>query len=227
MIQTSLVIPQWRTSGRVYRKASAPVLISMPFKIGLWAIYFLSPISIVPHSTKTSQIYQIIIQGGAGHSSFLNTAGLRKAGCDVDNEPDVKDAKFGRRSDGSLTGELGELAMNKTMLVKGNPNMAHAKRAINEAINRLHRVGVTSCQDAATNTVILHALRELDRDNALKMDVAAHSVYAPEFLANERQDSLEALIDQAPGLATKHVRTSFVRILLDGVPLPPLFQVLE
>lgn len=166
----------------------------------------------------------IMIQGGAGHSAFLNTAGLRKAGYDVDNEPDVKGAVFGRRPDGSLTGELGELAMNKAMLAKGNPNMAHAKRAITEAIRRLHRVGVTSCQEAATNTVILHALRELDRDNALKIDVAAHSVYAPEFLANERQSSLKALIGQAPKLATKHLRTSFVKIMLDGVPLPSLFS---
>lgn len=166
----------------------------------------------------------IMIQGGAGHSAFLNTAGLRKAGYDVDNEPNFKGAKFGRRPNGSLTGELGELAMNKAMLAKGNPNMAHAKRAITEAIQRLHRVGVTSCQEAATNTVILHALRELDRDNALKLDIAAHSVYAPEFLANERQSSLKLLIDEAPKLATKHVRTSFVKILLDGVPLPPLFS---
>ncbi|KAI7973284.1 hypothetical protein EIK77_000632 [Talaromyces pinophilus] len=166
----------------------------------------------------------IMIQGGAGHSAFLNTAGLKKAGYDVDNEPDVKGAVFRRRPDGSLTGELGELAMNKAMLAKGNPNMAHAKRAITEAIRRLHRVGVTSCQEAATNTVILHALRELDRDNALKLDVAAHSVYAPEFLANERQSSLKLLIDEAPKLATKHVHTSFVKIMLDGVPLPPLFS---
>lgn len=166
----------------------------------------------------------VIIQGGAGHSAFLNTAGLKKAGYDVDNEPDVAGAKFSRRPDGSLTGELGELAMNKAMLTKGNPNMAHAKRAITEAIRRLHRVGVTSCQEAATNTVILHALRELDRNNALKLDIAAHSVYAPEFLANERQSSLKVLIDQAPELATEHVRTSFVKIMLDGVPLPPLFS---
>ncbi|EED14780.1 exoenzymes regulatory protein aepA precursor, putative [Talaromyces stipitatus ATCC 10500] len=164
----------------------------------------------------------IMIQGGAGHSAFLNTAGLRKAGYDVDNEPDVNGAKFGRHPDGSLTEELGELAMNKAMLAKGNSNVAHTKRAITEAIQRLQRVGVTSCQEAATNTVILHALRELDRDNALKLDIAAHSVYAPEFLANERQSSLKALIDQAPKLATKHVRTSFVKILLDG--LPPLFS---
>ncbi|OKL56880.1 hypothetical protein UA08_08028 [Talaromyces atroroseus] len=167
----------------------------------------------------------VIIQGGAGHSAFLNTAGLLKAGYQVDNEPDVKGAKFSRRPDGSLTGELGELAMNKAMLSKGNPNLAHAKRAIKAALRCLHQAGVTSCQEAATNSVILDALRELDlEENALKMDIAAHSVYAPEFLANERQSSLKELIDRAPGLATKHVQTNFVKILLDGVPLPPLFS---
>lgn len=155
----------------------------------------------------------IFIQGGAGHSAFLNTAGLIKAGYDVENEPDVKGAKFSRRPDGSLSGELAELAMNKAMIAKGSPNIAHAKRAIKAAIHLLHQAGVTSCQEAATNTVIMNTLQELDQENALHIDVAAHSVYGPEFLGNER----------ASTLATKHVRTNFVKILLDGVPLPPLF----
>ncbi|KAE8554786.1 hypothetical protein EYB25_003330 [Talaromyces marneffei] len=145
----------------------------------------------------------IIIQGGAGHSAFLNTAGLIRAGYDVDNEPNAKGARFSRRADGSLTGELAELAMNKAMIAKGSPNVTYAKRAIKAAIRLLHQAGVTSCQEAATNTVIMHALRELDEENALHMNIAAHSVYGPEFLANEDQDSL--------------------RSLLDGVPLPPLF----
>ncbi|RHZ68408.1 hypothetical protein CDV55_100894 [Aspergillus turcosus] len=166
----------------------------------------------------------LVIHGGAGHSAFLNTAGLLKAGYDVDNEPDVKGAIFGRRADGSLTGELAELAMSKAMISKGNPNLAHAKRAIKAAIHRLHQAGVTSCQEAATNTVILDVIRELDNDNSLKMDIAAHSAYAPEFLGSERQSSLKALIERAPGLATKHVHTNFVKILLDGVPLPPMFS---
>lgn len=73
--------------------------------------------------------------------------------------------------------------MNKAMLAKGNPNLEHAKRAVKVAVHRLHRAGVTSCQEAGTNSVILDALRELDSNNSLNMDIAAHSVYAPEFLS--------------------------------------------
>lgn len=166
----------------------------------------------------------VIIQGGAGHSAYLNTAGLVRAGYDVDGEPDAQGAQFRRRPDGSLTGEMAELAMNKAMLAKGNPDLQHVKRAIKAAVQRLHRAGVTSCQEAGTNSAILDALRELDAENALAIDVAAHSVYAPEFLANERQSSLKKLIERAPGLATQHVRTNFVKVLLDGVPLPPVFS---
>uniref|UniRef100_A0A093VBE1 Putative amidohydrolase YtcJ n=1 Tax=Talaromyces marneffei PM1 TaxID=1077442 RepID=A0A093VBE1_TALMA len=154
----------------------------------------------------------IIIQGGAGHSAFLNTAGLIRAGYDVDNEPNAKGARFSRRADGSLTGELAELAMNKAMIAKGSPNVTYAKRAIKAAIRLLHQAGVTSCQEAATNTVIMHALRELDEENALHMNIAAHSVYGPEFLANEDQDSLRSLIEEAPSFATAHVHTIFVKI---------------
>lgn len=69
----------------------------------------------------------------------------------------------------------------------------------------------------------MYALCELDEENALSLDIAAHSVYGPEFLANEEQDSLRSLIEQASSFATKHIHTEFVKILLDGVPLPPLF----
>jgi hypothetical protein len=31
----------------------------------------------------------------------------------------------------------------------------------------------------------MHALCELDEENALSLDIAARSVYGPEFLANE------------------------------------------
>lgn len=82
--------------------------------------------------------------------------------------------------------------------------MAYANRAIKAAIRLLHQAGVASCQEAATNTAIMHALRELDEENALRMDIAAHSVYGPEFLANGEQESLKSLIEEASSFATKH-----------------------
>ena len=54
------------------------------------------------------------------------------------------------------------------------------KRSILEGMGRLHAAGVTSFQEAASNTAILTALGELDAAGELKMDVQTHIVYKPE-----------------------------------------------
>jgi len=81
---------------------------------------------------------------------------------------------------------------------------------------------VTSLQEAATNTIMLHALKELDGENALKVDVAAHIVYAPEYVALESLESLNELLDNAKEYGSKYIDTRFMKVILDGVPLPPL-----
>jgi predicted amidohydrolase YtcJ len=165
----------------------------------------------------------VAVLGGAGHSKLLNTAALKRAGYDVDNEPDVPGGKFFRRPDGSLTGELGEAAMTKANVSMPFPSLSHIKRVLRFAINVAHRAGVTSCQEASANTLVLHALKELEDEGKLNMDISTHIVYGPEFVAHEKKESLLKLLDAADKFKSKHVDTRFVKIILDGVPLPPLY----
>jgi predicted amidohydrolase YtcJ len=165
----------------------------------------------------------VVIRAGAGHNMYLNTAALKRAGYRLEDEPDTQATRFVRRDDGSLTGELSELAMNKAALAIPQPAFSHVKRCLKHAISLAHKAGVTSLQEAASNTLMLHALRELDSENALKMDIAAHIVYAPEYIGMEPQDSLKRLLDNANEYKTKHLDTRFLKVILDGVPLPPLF----
>jgi predicted amidohydrolase YtcJ len=97
------------------------------------------------------------------------------------------------------------------------------KQSILRGINLLHSRGVTSFQEAATNTTILKALGELDAAGELKMDVQAHIVYKPEHLAEESFRTLHRTLDDAASFATKHVQTNFVKFMLDGVPLHPYY----
>ncbi|OAA73911.1 Amidohydrolase 3 [Cordyceps fumosorosea ARSEF 2679] len=166
----------------------------------------------------------VVIQAGAGHSLLLNTAALTQSGYDVDNEPPAKGSFFARRGDGSLTGEVGELAMTKAMLACPKPSLAHVKRALRHAARRLHRAGVTSCQEAASNTLMVEAFRQLDGKNDLKLDVYTHIVYAPEYIAQEPAETLHRLLDKAATLKSEHVNTRFVKMMLDGVPLAPFFS---
>jgi predicted amidohydrolase YtcJ len=165
----------------------------------------------------------VVVRGGGGHTLFLNTAALKASGYDIESEPDSKAALLVRRPDGSLTGEVAELGMTKALLAYTKPNLAHVKRALKLAFSLLHRSGITSCQDASSNTLLLHALRELESEQALKCNVFTHIVYAPEMLGEEPEADLHSLIDRAHEFKSKHVDTRFIKMMLDGVPLPPHF----
>ncbi|KID98446.1 Amidohydrolase 3, partial [Metarhizium majus ARSEF 297] len=165
----------------------------------------------------------VIIRAGAGHSLHLNTAALRESGYDLANESYPNGAYVGRRPDGSLNGEVAELATTKALLACPKPPVAHVRRALKYAVHRLHQAGVTSCQEAATNTLMLSTLRDMDRDGQLQLDAYTHIVYAPEFIAEESQPELIQLLDRAESFKTQHVDTRFVKIILDGVPLDPYF----
>lgn len=166
----------------------------------------------------------VMIRGGAAHSLFLNTAALKESGYDISNEPDAKGSFLARRQDGSLTGEVAEMGMTKAVLASPKPSLSAVKRALEHAIGQLHKAGVTSCQEASANTVMLHALRELDANSQLKVDMYTHIVYAPEHLGEEPASQLRALLDSAEKFRTQHVNTRFVKIMLDGVPLAPYYS---
>ncbi|KAL1609795.1 hypothetical protein SLS59_001306 [Nothophoma quercina] len=165
----------------------------------------------------------VVVSGGAAHAMLLNTAALLQAGYDIENEPDAHGAKFFRRADGSLTGELAESAMAKAALAIPGPSLSHVKRALKHAIRLAHKAGVTSTQEASSNTILLQAFNEMEREWSLKLDVSTHIVHENEWLASESKESLQRLLEVADQYASKHIDTRFVKIMMDGVPLPPLF----
>ena len=72
--------------------------------------------------------------------------------------------------------------------------------------------------------MFLQAVRELEQDRDLKMEVFPHIVYAPDWIAEETSESLHKLLDEAEKFRSEHVDTRFVKIILDGVPLAPYFS---
>lgn len=103
------------------------------------------------------------------------------------------------------------------------PPLSLAKRALQFRTRMCHRYGITSCQEASANLLYLHALKELEEEDRLDLDVYTHIVCAPETFAMETSESLKALLDVADGFRSKHVHTNFVKFWLDGAPLPPGF----
>jgi len=122
----------------------------------------------------------VVIRGGAAHSAFLNTEALKRTGYDIASEPDSQGAWYQRDEQGRLTGEMAENAMNKVLTQMPQPGLPHVKRVLKEAQYMLHRAGVTSCQEASANTLMLNGLRELEQEGVLKLDMYTHIVYAPD-----------------------------------------------
>lgn len=175
----------------------------------------------------------VIVRGGGGHAWWLNSEALRRAGYDENGEEDNQDGvqgvyvRRGNDGKGELTGEVFENGQVKAALALPVPPLAQAKRALQRAIEMCHKVGITSVQDASANTLQMMALAELEKEGKLDLDFAAHLVHAPEYLAFEKKAASLGLIDRAEEFRSKHVDTRFVKIMLDGVPFPPLFSHCE
>lgn len=166
----------------------------------------------------------VMVRGGAGHSAFLNTAALKRAGYDIENEPDDQGTCYKRDAKGHLTGEMAENSMSKAMTTLPQPGMAHIQRVLVAAQKKLHAAGVTSCQEASANSLMLQGLQALESTASLKLEIFPHIVYAPDWIGEETSASLHALLDRADAFKSEHVDTRFVKIILDGVPLAPYWS---
>lgn len=182
--------------------------------------------SILDESYPDQPVY---IRGAACHNAYANSAALQEAGYDLKAEPDSQAARIVRRQpngqDNSteLTGELSECGMTKLALALPKPPPSHVKRAIKTALSALHAAGVTTFQEASANSAFLSAMHELDLSGELKAECFAHIVDTPAWLALEPEDSLAGLIARADEFQSERLHTGFVKFIVDGVPLEPLF----
>lgn len=163
----------------------------------------------------------VIIREGSSHKILVNTEGLRRLDLDPMTAQPPTGGIFVRRDDGSMTGELMEIATGIAWRSLPVPPLTIVKNSLEHSIAFCHKYGITSVQEASANTVYLHALRELEEENRLNLDVSAHIVYGNEGFGCESHKSLEALLEVAEAFRSKHVRTNFVKFWLDGSPIEP------
>ncbi|SMQ51213.1 unnamed protein product [Zymoseptoria tritici ST99CH_3D7] len=162
----------------------------------------------------------VLVREISCHRVLVNTAGLRELGI----TEDVKDPPGGsycRRADGTLTGEIIETATAAVWRSLPRTPLSYAKTVVEFAISECHRYGITSVQEASAMSTYLHAVRELEEENRLPLDINTHIVCAPGASTGEREGSLRALLDVADAFESKHVHTGFVKFWLDGAPMPP------
>ncbi|KAL2823204.1 hypothetical protein BDW59DRAFT_163548 [Aspergillus cavernicola] len=119
----------------------------------------------------------VLIRELSAHSMLLNTTALEQLNIN-DATPDPLGGRYVRGSDGTLSGEIYENAMDKVWGSIPFPPMSHYNRALNHAVSICHSYGITSAQEAAS-TMELHGFRELETENRPDFDIYTHIVSAP------------------------------------------------
>jgi predicted amidohydrolase YtcJ len=163
-------------------------------------------------------LYDYTIHHGLANSKALELAGISE---------DITDPPGGRyirdEATGALTGEMVEQA--RWPVLRSIPDYSRTTNAeaIAWAVSVCHEFGITSVQEASASPQALRAFRDLDQENQLKIRIAAHLVWRDEGFGMATLDDLESTIKSRDEWASKHVDTRFIKVWLDGAPLPPNF----
>ena len=163
----------------------------------------------------------VLIRDASGHNRIVNDKALELAGID-ENTADPQGGEITRDPEtGEPTGLLVELSAGFMAELQVPPYPAElVNQALEETLKELLSLGITSIQDAYVIDVALpESLADLDRQGFPMPYMLLHlGWFYPEGDFRER---LEATLRDRAQYATRHVSTEAVKVLLDGVPVPP------
>ena len=163
----------------------------------------------------------VLIRDASGHNRIVNDKALELAGIDIDT-PDPLGGEIARDPETGLpTGLLVELSAGFMAELQVPPYPAElVNQALEETLKELLSLGITSIQDAYVIDVALpESLADLDRQGFPMPYMLLHlGWFYPE---GEFRKRLEATLQERAQYATRHVSTEAVKVLLDGVPVPP------
>ncbi len=178
-----------------------------------------------PHRKWLDQAFPdtpVYIREYSFHQVLLNTRALQVAGIDK-TTPNPDRGEIVKDENGELTGELVEEAVLLAQRFLPAEAAQQQLEALRWAVKINSQYGITSVQEAATSLAALRGLNTLDRGNELTLAVAAHLTWGSPRFGEVPNVDLEALINDRAKYQTQHVRTDFVKMTLDGVPIPPYF----
>ena len=165
----------------------------------------------------------VMIVDMSGHNRLINDTALELAGIDG-NTPDPEGGEIARHADtGEPTGLLVELAafLPVEALVPQYPDEA-VDQALADMVDELFGFGITSIQDAyVISTDLLSRLADFDRAGRPMPYMKIHLGWS--YPEGETRRQLEETIGNRERFETAHLAMDGVKVLLDGVPIPPVF----
>ncbi|MGO9602338.1 MAG: amidohydrolase [Candidatus Binataceae bacterium] len=190
---------------------------------GAWGSNFttqLSTLESLRALDEASAGHPVLLRDDSVHNRWVNTCALELAGIDSGTPDPVGGIIVRDEATGAPVGLLFESAVGRVERAaqEANPySLETDAAALARAIEIVNSFGVTGLQDAAVSGGVLSAYNTLDAAGKLSVWVVGSMMAEPTaFLGNLVGDDL---IDQRAQFASPHVRPSFVKIFLDGVPM--------
>ncbi|MCQ2800611.1 MAG: amidohydrolase family protein [Bacilli bacterium] len=163
----------------------------------------------------------VVLIDNAGHAAVCNRTALAKAGVSKEN-PLVRGGAVDLLDDGTPSGYVGDQAVfYLTDKAISRPlNDAQYRNACNYAQNELLRYGYTNAVDAFTNmydpTGLYEALKKMDDENALKINVA-ECYNIKSFDAEIYKNKVDEVVNITNKYSSKHCNPSYIKLFADGV----------
>lgn len=166
---------------------------------------------------EASKGHPVLLRDDTMHNRQVNSAALEAMGVTAASK-DPEGGTYVRDDQGRLTGALWELAgaVAEGVAAKSHRDPAGRQReALRAALDRLATVGITSVQEAATMLPHFEGLAALEEADELNMRVVASMPIRP-FI--EPGAVGEELFAQGIKYHSDHIRPTFAKFVLDGVP---------
>ncbi|MEZ5560017.1 MAG: amidohydrolase [Pseudomonadales bacterium] len=153
----------------------------------------------------------VLMRAADGHSSWVNSAALRRAGISADT-PDPRNGVIERDGDGAPSGTLRESAQGLVEAVV--PPLTHAQRleGARTALRHANSFGITSIIDASVGPEELAVWHDLEASGELSARIVA-SIRVRGMADNVNPD----LIDPGSRGSGALVRADSAKLFLDGV----------
>jgi hypothetical protein len=190
---------------------------------GSWGSNFttkLSSLDTLRMLDEASEGHPVLLRDDSVHNRWVNSRALELAGIHA-GTPDPHDGVIVRdeatRAPVGLLFESAVAAVERAAEVANPYSLEANVSAVARAVEILNSFGVTGLQDAAVSGAVLSAYNSLDAQGKLSAWVVGSMMAEPAGFLNDLVG--DALIDQRAKFGSPHVRPSYVKIFLDGVPM--------
>ena len=163
----------------------------------------------------------VFLMDWSWHNGWVNSRALEIFGVDADT-PNPQGGVIAKDEDtGEPTGVLGDTAAYSLMRELPAYPIEDRMNALEWSLGQIAQHGVTTIKEAIVTTSMAETYREMSNQGRLSLRIKTSLTWKNEF-AMSHEDEV-ALIDNRSDYGTDGVDTGFAKIMLDGVPIPPVF----